>query len=133
MIKISKHHLSIGKLYPTSPEAIWEVITDTTQWPRWGPSVNAVRSPNRYIDKNSRGQVLTVVGVWLPFVVTEFERGCFWKWRVASIRATGHRLQSSITGKAVLWFEVPTLAFPYLAICQIALNRIVGCIADRPL
>jgi hypothetical protein len=130
MLEISKRHLSVGKIYSTSPHAIWDVITDTTQWPRWGPTVNAVRYPGRYIGKNSSGRVLTVIGLWLPFVVTEFEPGRFWSWKVASIKATGHRLEMSTTGKPVLWFEVPTIAFPYLAICQIALNRIAGCIAD---
>ncbi len=131
MLKVSKRRLSVGKMYSTSPSAIWEVVTDTTQWPRWGPTVKAVRHPDRYIGNNSSGRVLTVIGLWLPFVVTEFESGRFWSWKVASVKATGHRLKTLPTGEPVLWFEVPTIAFPYLAVCQIALNRIAVCVADR--
>ena len=117
-------------MFSTAPHILWDLITDTTQWPRWGPTVKAVRCSQRYIGKDSRGQVLTAVGVWLPFVITDFEPECFWSWKVASIRATGHRLEPVDKGGAILWFEVPMIAFAYLAICQMALKRIADCVAD---
>jgi hypothetical protein len=124
MVKISKSHISVGKMFLVSPRILWDLITDTTQWPRWGPTVKAVRNSERYICKGSNGHVLTAIGIWLPFVITDYERECFWSWKVASIRATGHRLQPMDTGGCCLWFEVPNIAAPYLIICQVALNRI---------
>ena len=124
MVKISKTHIDVGKMFLASPHTIWDLITDTTQWPRWGPTVKAVRCSERYICKGSGGQVLTAVGIWLPFLISEYEHGSFWSWKVASIRATGHRLQPTDTDGCYLWFEVPIIAAPYLIICQVALNRI---------
>ena len=124
MIKISKTHITVGKMFLASHHTIWDLITDTFQWPEWGPTVKAVRHAERYIRKGSRGQVLTVLGLWLPFEIIDYEHSCFWSWKVASIRATGHRVQPMDTGGCCLWFEVPIIAAPYLVICQIALNRI---------
>ncbi len=126
MIKLSKTHIDVGKMFVASPAVLWDLITDTTLWPSWGPTVKAVRSPERYICKGSKGRVLTAVGLWLPFVVTEYERHRFWSWKVASIKATGHRVQPTDMGGGYLWFEVPIIAAPYLVICQMALNRIEG-------
>ena len=129
MLKISTGQISVGKAYDASPHIIWELITDTSQWNRWGPTVKAVRTPQRFIGLASEGQVLTPLGIWLPFVVTDYEHERFWNWKVASVRATGHRLQSTDDGGAILWFEVPLIAFPYLVICRMALSRIADCVA----
>jgi hypothetical protein len=130
VIKISRAHINVGKMFLASPPAIWDLITDTTQWPRWGPTVKAVRSSERYIRAGSRGQVLTVVGIWLPFEITGYRHGYFWSWKVASIRATGHRVQPTDTDGCYLWFEVPIIAAPYLVICRMALNRIEGMLTS---
>ena len=130
MLKISSELISVGKMFSASPDILWDLITDTSQWPRWGPTVRAVRTSERYISQGSEGQVLTALGIWLPFVVTDYENECFWNWKVASVRATGHRLQSVKAGGTILWFEVPVMAFPYIAICRMALTRIADCVAE---
>ncbi len=124
MIKISKNRVSVGKFYPASPLLVWDLITDTSQWTRWGPTVKRVQFPDRFIRKGSSGQVLTAFGIWLPFDIDEYEHGRFWSWKVATINATGHRVQASETEGCYLWFEVPLLAAPYALVCQIALGRI---------
>ena len=116
-------------MFLASPNSLWDLITDTSQWPQWGPTVRAVRSPERYITEASKGQVLTVIGIWVPFVVTDYEDKCFWRWKVASIKATGHRVEPRDTGGCNLWFEVPIFATPYLVICQMALSRIEDILA----
>ena len=123
MIKITTNRLSIGKFYPVSPLIVWDLITDTTQWPRWGPTVKRVQFPERFIRNGSSGKVLTAFGIWLPFDIDEYEHGRSWSWKVASTRATGHRIQPTKRG-CILWFEVPIIAAPYILICQLALNRI---------
>jgi hypothetical protein len=123
MIRISANRVSVGKFYSASPPLVWNLITDTAQWPRWGPTVKSVRLKERFIRNDSRGLVLTAFGIWLPFVIVECEHGSFWSWKVAYINATGHRIQPA-NGGCVLWFEVPIIAAPYILICQVALNRI---------
>jgi len=121
---ISATRINVGKFYHASPLIVWNLITDTDQWPLWGPTVKRVQLPERFIRQGSLGRVLTAIGIWLPFVIVKFEHGCFWSWKVASINATGHRIQPVETGGCILWFEVPIIAAPYILICQMALNRI---------
>ena len=130
MIKISKNRVSVGKFYSASPLLVWDLITDTTQWPRWGPTVKEVQFPERFIREGSRGQVLTAFGIWLPFEIDEYEYASFWSWKVATIKATGHRLQTSESGGCSLWFEVPMIAAPYALVCQIALGGINNLLCD---
>ncbi len=131
MIKITTNRISVGKFYPVSPLIVWEIITDTTLWPKWGPTVKNVQLSERYIRIGSRGQVLTSLDVWLPFVIDEYEHASFWSWKVATIKATGHRVQASENGGANLWFEVPIIAAPYAVVCQIALGRIENLLCDQ--
>lgn len=122
--------MSVGKFYPASPLLVWNLITDTTQWPRWGPTVKRVQFPERFIRKDSSGQMLTAFGIWLPFDIDEYEHACFWSWKVAAIKATGHRIQAIETGGCYLWFEVPMIAAPYALVCQMALGRIENLLCE---
>jgi hypothetical protein len=74
--------------------------------------------------------VLTAFGIWLPFVITEYEHVCFWSWEVADVKATGHRIQAIETGGCYLWFEVPMIAAPYTLVCQMALGRISNLLSE---
>lgn len=123
MIKISATHICLGKFYRASPRVVWDIITDTAKWPCWGPTVKDVQLPERFIHYGSKGRVLTLFGIWAPFVIVKFDDGSFWSWKVASINATGHRIQS-MHRDCNLWFEVPIIAAPYVLVCQVALNRI---------
>ncbi len=124
MIKISASQVSVGKFYHTLPLIVWDLITDTFKWPQWGPTVKRVQCPERFICKGTQGQVLTAFGIWLPFIITEYDPASFWSWNVASVKATGHRIQAVKTRGCYLWFEVPIIAAPYTLVCQMALGRI---------
>lgn len=104
--------------------AAWKLLTDTSRWPQWGPSVSRVESAEQQIGPGSTGRVLTTFGVWLPFRVTAFVAGQRWNWEVAGIRATGHRVESLGPDRCRVVFEVPLLAAPYLGICRLAAQRI---------
>ena len=130
MIKITTNRISVGKFYPASPLIVWELITDTSQWPRWGPTVKRVHFPERFIRKGSSGRVLTAFGIWLPFVIDEYEHASYWSWKVATIKASGHRVQASEYGGSNLWFDVPMIAAPYAAVCQMALGRIENLLSE---
>lgn len=105
-------------------EALWDLITDTTRWLEWGPSISQVRCQDRHLQKGSRGHVRTVLGFWAPFIISEWEDGCYWSWRVFGIRATGHRVESIGPTQSRLVFEVPIYAAPYAIICFLAAKRI---------
>lgn len=115
--------LSTSRRYPAPPEQAWEVIAGTVHWPVWGPSITAVEPADAAVAPGLRGRVRTPIGVWLPFEVTEVDRGRRWAWRVLGLPATTHRVEADGTGCRVT-FEVPALAWPYLAVCRQALGRL---------
>ena len=124
MFKLIRTHFNISRIIQTTPEALWDMLTDTKSWPQWGPTVKAVQSNSQYIRAGSTGHVKTVFGFWAPFVITEWIDGQYWSWHVFSIRATGHRIEI-IDGKCCrLIFEVPFWAGPYAIICKVAADRI---------
>jgi hypothetical protein len=109
--------------------AAWELLTDTRRWSQWGPSVIAAGCDGHLIGPGSVGWVQTIVGMRLPFRITEFEAGRRWSWEVAGIPATGHRVEALGPGRCRVVFEVPLLAAPYLAVCRLAgmrIRRILG-------
>ena len=86
-----------------------------------------LKIPREYI---SVGKTFSASPHMLWDLVTDYEQECFWNWKVASIRATGHYLQFANEGGAILWFEIPVIVFPYIAICRMALTRIAACVAE---
>jgi hypothetical protein len=103
---------------------VWDIITDTDKWPQWGPTVKQVRFPERFIRKGAKGKVLTSINIWLPFEIVDYEHARLWTWKVASVNATGHRIQAVDARSCDLWFDVPLMAAPYTLICRMALARI---------
>ena len=122
---------SVEILAPAS--AAWELLTDTSRWPDWGPSVYHVEPAEQYIGPGSAGRVQTIIGVWLSFRVTEFVAGQRWGWEVAGIPATGHRVESLGPDRCRVVFEVPLLAVPYLAVCRLAAQRIRSILEQEQL
>ncbi len=113
--------------------AVWAVLIDTTAWPAWGPTVRSAELSNGAggrIGPASTGRVETVLGVWLPFEVTEWEEGRRWAWKVAGVPATGHQVEPdprsgrSPAGRCRATIEVPSWAPVYAPVCWIALGRI---------
>lgn len=104
--------------------AAWNLLTDTSRWPQWGPLVSRVESGGQFIGPGSTGRIQTIIGIWLPFLVTEWVDGQRWSWEVAGIAATGHRVEPLGPDRCRVVFEVPLLAAPYLAVCRLAAERI---------
>jgi hypothetical protein len=123
MIACIDHRLAVSKNINSTPERVWDILTDTTRWPEWGPSVRAVECQHRFIESNCKGYVRTFLYVRLPFRITSYDHLKFWSWQVGGFEATGHRLQDHPDGCTVI-FDMPWWAFPYTVICLIALNRI---------
>ena len=113
------------------PEVAWTVLADVATWPRWGPSVTAVRLDGCALGPGARGRLRTTGGLWLPFEITRWEEGRRWDWRVAGVPATGHRVAPDGDG-CLVTFEVPWLAAPYVAVCRIALRRLAEILEQEP-
>jgi hypothetical protein len=104
--------------------AAWDLLTDTTRWPLWGPTTRDVVCTERWTREGSSGQVLTPAGGWVPFIVTGYEHAHFWSWRVAGIRATGQRLIAHDGGSCRIVFKLPYLWFPYALVCRRAVRNL---------
>ncbi|WP_300464085.1 hypothetical protein [Desulfobacula sp.] len=103
---------------------VWRIITDTSLWPQWGPSVVDVNCINRFILYGSKGSVKTVMGFSLALTITSLKKEREWTWSVGGINATGHRIIPINEDCCMLFFDMPIWAIPYSIICLIALNRI---------
>ena len=120
---------SVSREIVSPPEVVWRLLTHVDEWPRWGPTVAGGEVPGGVISAGARGTVRTAVGVGLPFVVTEFEDGRSWAWRVAGVPATSHRVDPTVDG-CVVTFGVPWWAPGYLVVCALALTRIERLAAE---
>jgi hypothetical protein len=130
MLRVNFPKIETGQCVEASPKALWDVLTDTTRWVLWGPSITAVECSERYIRKGSTGRVRTSLGFWLPFLVTDFDDGQFWSWRVGGIRATGHRVEALSANTSCVFFEVPIFAAPYIIVCRAAVKRIADLLSE---
>jgi uncharacterized protein YndB with AHSA1/START domain len=121
----ARRPLAVERFIAAPPRAVWDLLVDVSAWPRWGPSVRratlADQAPGLAL--RVRGDVWTAVGVRLPFVITEFDAGRRWTWKVAGVPATGHQVTAAPGGCQVR-FEVPWWAGAYLPVCSVALRRI---------
>jgi hypothetical protein len=108
-----------------APAAVaWRLLTDTHEWPHWGPSVRAVECQTRLIGPDTRGKVQTALGLWLPFRITDWEPEQSWAWTVAGVPATCHRVIPFDAGTCEISFTVPAWAPFYLRVCKTAIRRI---------
>jgi hypothetical protein len=114
--------LVVKRAVEAQPETVWDVLTDTEQWPEWGPSISAVDADTRYIEHGSRGRIRLLGTVWLSYEITSCADHR-WTWDVARIDATGHFVSTHRDG-AVVGFELPVLGAGYVPICRRACARI---------
>ena len=102
----------------------WRLLTDTHEWPCWGPSVRGVDCPTRLIGPDTCGRVQTTLGLWLPFQITCWEPEQFGGWTVAGVPATGHRVIRVDASTCEVIFTVPAWAPFYLPVCKTAIRRL---------
>jgi hypothetical protein len=124
--------LVVDRAVDAAPGAVWDIMVDTERWPEWGPSVSAVRCPDRYIELGTTGEVQVAGGPWVSFEVTTCEN-YRWCWDVARLPATGHRVEpvGERTGtengdRSRVVFEIPLLASGYAVVCRRALSNIAA-------
>ncbi len=66
-----------------------------------------------------------------PLVITEFDPGRHWAWKVAGVPATRHWVEPLGDG-ARAGMAVPWWAAPYATVCSIALRRIDAMLTGVP-
>lgn len=111
------------------PDVVWGLLVDLAAWPVWGPTVRRAEL-DAALGLGSRGRVWTPVGVPLPFVVTAFEPGRRWSWRVAGVPATTHAVSPDGRGTRVS-MGAPIWAPAYLPVLTTALRRIERLALER--
>lgn len=114
--------IDVARTVDAPAEVVWELLVDTRYWPEWGPSITDVECRDRRIRTGSTGRVQLVGEIWAPFEVTYCD-AYRWRWEVAGIPATGHRVEPH-NGSCRAVFEVPLIAAGYTPICWLALSRI---------
>ena len=124
MISYANGRIEVGREIASSPEQVWNFLIDTTMWSKWGPSVVDVECIHQFIAKGYSGRVKTIVGFWIPFIITDYKELSYWNWRVGSVDATGHRIFCIDENTCRVFFDMPWWAIFYLPMCYLALRRI---------
>ncbi len=122
--------LRADRVIAAPPAAVWELLVDLDAWPHWGPTIRRARldAPHTELALHATGTVQTSLLVTVPFVVTEFDPGRQWAWRVAGVPATRHRVDPVGDGARVS-IAVPWWSAPYLTVCSVAVRRIEEMLA----
>lgn len=125
--------LTTDRAITAPPSAVWELLVDLDAWPKWGPTIRgtSLDEPYTALGRHATGTVQTSLLVAVPFVVTEFEPGRLWAWKVAGIPATRHWVDPMGEGARV-GMAVPWWAAPYVTVCAIALRRIDALLTGAP-
>jgi len=122
--QIKSGRFSVGMIMAANASDVWRIITDTSLWPEWGPSVLDVQCSDRFILSGSKGAVKTVMGLSLAFTITSLKKEREWRWAVGGIDATGHRIIPINDDCCMLFFDMPIWTILYSIICLVALDRI---------
>ena len=124
MLSVTFPFIEIRQTVEAPSYEVWNVMTDTSLWPCWGPSIRRVECADRPIKAGSTGRVQLISGLWIKFVVTNLVEGRYWSWHILGVRATGHRVEPINTTRCLAIFEIPIFAAPYIIVCKVALDRI---------
>jgi hypothetical protein len=127
----SGRRLVVSRVVDAPIDAVWDVLTDTTQWSAWGPTVAAVDCDDRYVAAGTTGRVrIAGVGVWVPFEIdsyTDDGDAKRWTWTVARVPATGHRVDA-VGDQSRVSFEIPLFGAGYVPVCRRALHHIESAV-----
>ena len=116
--------LSTTRQIDAPARVVWRLIAEFELWPSWGPTVNDVITEASVVAPGVQGLVVTPVGVSLPFVITRVEPGASWYWRVAGVKATGHRVIATGPETCRLEFSVPWPFAAYIPILRLGLAKV---------
>ena len=124
MVALKNKKIMICRQITVAPDIVWDILTDTSLWSSWGPSLVDAQCSDRHIRLGSTGRVKTLFLFWIPFAILEFRQMEFWNWRVGSLEATGHAIINATDNSCTLCFDMPWWAAIYLPVCWLALKKI---------
>ncbi len=106
--------------------AVWPLLAEFRNWPKWGSTVRAVRVDGgaAAVAPGVTGRVQTVLRFWLPFRITTVEPGRSWHWRVAGVAATGHLVEALEPGRCRVALTVAWPLAPYVVALRLALRNV---------
>lgn len=117
-------HVAVGVDIDASAAAVWDLIARFEHWQDWGTTIREVSVDAETVAPGVRGRVRTIVGIWLPFAITDVDDGRYWTWTVAGRPATGHEITPSDSATVRLDFTVVWPLLPYLLPMWLAVRRI---------
>ncbi|MFB6283519.1 MAG: SRPBCC family protein [Halobacteria archaeon] len=121
--------LLVSRKIDAPVKTVWNLLTDTKAWRKWGTSVVGVEADRRYIKEGMEGEVEILGSFWVPFEITSYEE-YRWTWDVAKIPATGHRVNELRGERSKAVFEVPMHMSGYTPVCGRALKKIEELAVD---
>ena len=130
-IFIKNKRLVISKKINSPAKKVWQIVTDTYLWNKWGPSVAGVYSDDRFISQGSKGIIKVYPCFYLRFEITSYKDEKYWNWKIKGINATGHFLLPLNEKETVFAFDMPVFLPFYLLICAAALRRIKKMAEDK--
>lgn len=103
---------------------MWPILAEFRHWPQWGPSIRSVEADAVAVASGVSGRVQTVIGLRLPFVITDVGPMRSWDWKVAGIPATGHTASAIGPAKTRVEFSVSAVLIPYALVLRAGLRRL---------
>ncbi len=118
--------ITVSRTIDASASAAWDILVDVERWPSWGTSIRSadVDGDGTRIGPGASGSVTTIVGVTLPFRISDWVDGSHWRWQVAGLPATGHTVDTVSAERCRVSMDVPWFAAPYAVVLQRALANI---------
>lgn len=116
--------LSVGVDVDAPAEAVWEQIARFEHWTEWGTTIRAVDVEADAVRPGVTGRVQTIIGIWLPFEITNVVEGRSWTWNVAGRPATGHNVATLGPARSRVEFTVAWPLAPYALPMWLAARRI---------
>lgn len=128
-------HVAVGGDVGAPAAVAWDLIARFDRWPEWGTTIRAVEADADVVAPGVTGRVQTIVGIWLPFEITDVAEGRSWTWTVAGRQATGHHVVPLGPARSRIDFTVAwpfaLYAFPmWLAVRRI--QRLTAPMASSP-
>ena len=106
--QIKPGRFSVGMSMEAGSSDVWRIITDTSLWPQWGPSVLDVKCSDRFILYGTKGFVKTVMG-FSP---------CFYHYIFKKKKENGHGPLAVSTPQGIALFQLMMIAVCCFLICR---------------
>ncbi len=121
-------HSRMSRSIAAPPRAVWEVVSDPATWHIWGPIIADVDYDGERLRQGSRGEVLLIPGIWVPFEITSLRNlpDAQWTWRVGHLPGASHRVRADPKrrGHTEVSFAHPGWFPGYLAGTWLALRQL---------